>query len=373
MATDKSSMKKIKPLLLAVILFSGCATTSTLKNENIRITYLDDFVIEQGLEVKGTIVGGLSGIDFHENTYYLVADQASDPRIYKAKIPLVNRSIDTVIITEVIRLNKEKSFFRENTPDLEGIRFNGVTGEIIISSEGSIQNGKDPSLFHLSSEGELLSYYEIPGYFKATGQQKPRNNGVFEGLAESVDKSGYWVAMELPLEKDGPKPKIYPTKSPVRITKFNQDSKKAERQFAYMLDGVTKFPINWFAVNGVTELLAYTEDKFLVLERSYSAGYGTGGNTIKIFEVDASKATNTLQMEDLSKGQYKAAEKSLVFDLKSIKNFLQEGIIDNIEGMSFGPVLPNGKQSLLLVSDDNFSSFGPQITQIILLEIEFKK
>lgn len=161
--------------------------------------------------------------------------------------------------------------------------------------------------------------------------------------------------------------------SPVRITKFNKETKKAEKQFAYKLDGISKFPINWFAVNGVTEILEYVDDKFLVLERAYSAGYGSNGNTVKIFEVDASKVTNTLEIENLRKSDFIPAEKKLVFDFKSVKNFLKEEIIDNIEGMSFGPVLPNGKQSLILVSDDNFSSFGHQITQFILLEVEFKK
>ena len=366
-------MKKLYLLIISIALFSGCGTTRKLNNRNIKITYLDDFVLEQGLEVNGTRVGGLSGIDFHNNTYFLVADQASSPRIYKAEIPFLNRSIDTVIISEVISLNKEENFFKESTPDLEAIRFSDETGTLVVSSEGSIQNGKDPSLFHISEKGEFLFHYEIPEYFKATGVQKPRNNGVFEGLAEGVDKTGFWVAMELPLEKDGPKPKIYPTESPVRITKFNKESRKAESQFTYMLEGISKFPINWFAVNGVTELLEYTDNKFLILERAYSAGYGSHGNTVKIFEVDASKATNTLQVENLRKSDFIPAEKRLVFDFKSVKNFLEEKIIDNIEGMSFGPVLPNGKQSLLVVSDDNFSSFGHQITQIILLEIEFKK
>lgn len=366
-------MKNIKLLLLAVILLSGCATTRTLENENLKINYLDDFVLKQGLEVDGSKVGGLSGIDFHENIYYLVADQASNPRIYKAEIPLINRSIDTVIISEMIQLDKEDAFYRESTPDLEAIRFNAETDEIVISSEGAIQNGKAPALFRISKEGEYLSHYELPDYFNASGIQKPRNNGVFEGLAESTDGTGYWVAMELPLENDGPKPKIYPTKSPVRITKFNKESQKAESQFAYMLDGISKFPINWFAVNGVTELLEYADNKFLILERAYSAGYGSNGNTVKIFEVDASNTTNTLQLKNLRETDFIPAEKKLVFDFKSVKNFLEEQIIDNIEGMSFGPVLPNGKQSLILVSDDNFSSFGHQITQFILLEIEFKK
>jgi len=40
--------------------------------------------------------------------------------------------------------------------------------------------------------------------------------------------------------------------------------------------------------------------------------------------------------------------------------------------MTFGPDLPNGNKTLLLVSDNNFSSFGRQISQIILMEVEIK-
>lgn len=356
---------------LGSALFAGCSTTRQLDNTNLTLTYLDDFTLPQELEIEGTKVGGLSGIDFHDGSYYLVCDQPSNPRLYIAEIPLLNRSIDTVMLTEVIKLNKDEAFFKKSTPDLEGIRFDPALDQIVLSSEGSIQNGKDPAVFHISTEGEFLTHYAIPDHFKASGKQKPRNNGVFEGLAESFDKSAYWVAMELPLEKDGPKPKIYPTNSPVRITEFSKDTQEAVSQFAYRLDGISKFPINWFAVNGVTEILEYEEDKFLVLERAYSAGYGSHGNTVKLFDVNASETTNTLAEEYLQKTAYKPAEKKLVFDFKSVKDFLEHEIIDNIEGMTFGPVLPNGNQSLILVSDDNFSSFGHQITQFILLEIEF--
>lgn len=362
-------MKKFILLLLSLGIFS-CGSTKKLDNSSIKLSYLDDFVLPQNLEVDGSLVGGLSGIDYHQGDYYLVCDQPSNPRIYKAKIPFTNRSIDTVIITEAIYLNKEETFYKEHTPDLEGIRFDAESKSLVLSSEGSIQNTKDPSVFNISTEGNFISAYEIPEYFKASGEQKPRNNGVFEGIAKSFDKTGYWVAMELPLEKDGPKPKVYPTNSPVRITKFNKQSMLPVSQFAYKLDRISKLPINWFAVNGVTEVLEYAEGKFLILERAYSAGYGSNGNTVRIYDVDASKASNTLEIENLRKTDYQEAEKRLIFDFKSIKNFLNQEIIDNIEGMSFGPELPNGKKSLILVSDDNFSSFSKQITQFILLELE---
>jgi hypothetical protein len=43
---------------------------------------------------------------------------------------------------------------------------------------------------------------------------------------------------------------------------------------------------------------------------------------------------------------------------------------DNLEGMTYGPRLPSGKPSLLVISDDNFSSFDPpQLNQFLLFEL----
>jgi hypothetical protein len=43
-------------------------------------------------------------------------------------------------------------------------------------------------------------------------------------------------------------------------------------------------------------------------------------------------------------------------------------LLDNFEGLTLGPVLPDGRQSLVLVSDDNFSS--GQTTRVIVLAVE---
>ena len=40
---------------------------------------------------------------------------------------------------------------------------------------------------------------------------------------------------------------------------------------------------------------------------------------------------------------------------------------DNIEGITLGPLLPNGNRSVILVSDNNFSPL--QQTQFMLLEL----
>ncbi|NGY80198.1 esterase-like activity of phytase family protein (plasmid) [Bacillus megaterium] len=42
-------------------------------------------------------------------------------------------------------------------------------------------------------------------------------------------------------------------------------------------------------------------------------------------------------------------------------------VLDNIEGISWGPKLPNGHDSLVLVSDDNFNR--NQVTQFLAFEV----
>jgi hypothetical protein len=42
--------------------------------------------------------------------------------------------------------------------------------------------------------------------------------------------------------------------------------------------------------------------------------------------------------------------------------------IDNIEGVTFGPTLPNGHKTLVFVSDNNFLPI--EKTQFLLFEIE---
>lgn len=56
---------------------------------------------------------------------------------------------------------------------------------------------------------------------------------------------------------------------------------------------------------------------------------------------------------------------------RQVFSFEDLGIpIDNIEGMTFGPILPDGRQALVIVSDNNFSP--GQFTQFILLALEIE-
>ena len=100
----------------------------------------------------------------------------------------------------------------------------------------------------------------------------------------------------------------------------------------------------------------FIDDKtLLTLERGWDRA--TGKNTILIHKVSTLDAKNTLdtfKVEKLNSDQI--LKKELVLDLDSILPKLSKGFqkLDNIEGIALGPKLPNGNQTLILTSDNNF-------------------
>src|SRR5699024_3741472 len=330
------------------------------------VKFLDEYIIPADEEFKNTKIGGLSDLDFDGEYFYAVCDLPSSPRIYKFHVLFNQQKIDSIIFDEVIKIDKNALFW-----DSEGLIYDKKKNIFTVSSEGSIKTDKNPFIAEVDQKGKLLKTYEIPTYFEAKTDKGLRNNGIFESLSKSFDDKGIWVSKELHMERDGGKSKIYKTKSPVRVTFFNENH-QPEKQFAYTLDRLRKIPLLPFGWNGVSAILAYDKNKFFFLERSFSAGYGSRGMRVRLFDVDAEKATNTLEIEKLKNKIDKkdiTDEKQLIFYYNQIKHKLTDRIVDNLEGIAFGPTLPNGNQTLWMIADNNFSSWTKQLNQIIVLEL----
>ncbi|WKX78297.1 esterase-like activity of phytase family protein [Zobellia laminariae] len=346
------------------------------KSEEKDITslqFVDEYVLPDGSIYAGTTVGGLSAIDYADGKWYMISDDAKAPiRFYTADIQFNENGFENVTINGVTELlNGSNLPFADGEVDPESIRVTSG-GSLLWSSEGNIKSGIDPFVRLASADGSYKSSISLSEKFKVSDDENrgPRHNGVIEGLSVAYDKVGYWASMELPLIQDGVEPIVEDTDSPVRIAYINA-SGVFGKEFAYELDPIArKFDETAFTVNGVVEILEYDTDKFLVLERSFSTGYADGGNNVKIYDVDASKATDVSGMDSLKDADYIKATKKLLFDFESVRNQLTDGVVDNIEGITFGPELENGNRSLVLVADNNFSAFGSQLNQFILLEVK---
>ena len=61
--------------MLIVIGFLSCK-----KESKIQLKFVDEFIVQDSLIFQNTIIGGISGIDFHKNQYYMVVDDDRKPR-----------------------------------------------------------------------------------------------------------------------------------------------------------------------------------------------------------------------------------------------------------------------------------------------------
>ncbi len=326
---------------------------------NIELKFLDEYLYPANQMFQGTKIGGLSGIAYQNDTYYIVCDDSKNPRYYKAKIDINNRKISNVTFTEVIVFDKEQDFYSSNFLDLESIVLQNEN--VIISSEGSINKDKKPSIFASNMQGDFIAEYTIPDKFLT----QSRHNGVFESLSESIDNQGIWCANELPLKSDGSEAGYPHTHSPLRFTYYDTKTKQATKEFIYELSPLPLQNTSNNDMNGVSDILEYKENEFLVIERAFQSK-----NVIRIFKVSVEEnSTNSLNMNSLNYAEYIPLKKELIFDFESIRTELTNQKIDNIEGVTFGETLPNGNKTIIFISDDNFQNYGLQLNQFILFEL----
>lgn len=359
---------------IGAVLLSSCASNKLTHNNIPQIKFLNEIDIPYEENFQNTELGGFSGIDYDEKNkeYYIISDDRSEhapARFYKAKIDIKNDKLNNFKITKVEYLkNKNGQFFgnfRENSKlsiDPEDIRYNPEAHKIYWTNEGErLMKGGDtlimqPSLWEANLDGSFSKEFQLPKELIMSSKESgPRRNGVLEGLTFNANFSKIYTQVEEPLYEDGPRAT---TKEGGKIRLFEFDSKtlKNTAQYFYELDPVAKTPIpeDAFAVNGVSAILQYG-DGFIFVERSYSTG--SQQCTIKLYYQKYTPSNNILL-----KNHQENAPKILIANLDDL------GIdIDNIEGITVGPQLGNGKKSLLLISDNNFSS--KQKTQLLLFEL----
>jgi hypothetical protein len=335
------------------------------------------------LQFQGSTVGGLSGIDYDAagDLYYLISDDGSSvnpARFYTARVAL---GMDGLGEPELLGLSTLRqadgspypsALQGGPVPDPEALRWRAASNTLLWTSEGHAPTGTSPWLRETRPDGSFVREFALPAMFNFQAGAGPRGNLTLEGLALAPDGQTAWIAMENALLQDGPMPTVEATGGPCRFTQIDLASGKALRQIAYVPDAIPRAPVppTAFADNGVAEILMLDAERMLVLERAYMAGWGTeAGNSLRLYLVDTRQASDTLALAALQPGAYRPAGKTLLADFSG---FTGPGAgprlkrLDNTEGMSWGPVLPNGRRSLLFISDDNFSS--RQISQWLAFE-----
>ncbi|MFT3800887.1 MAG: esterase-like activity of phytase family protein [Burkholderiaceae bacterium] len=362
---------------------SGCA-----------FTYIGQSIVESGTrfsdEALGSVeFGGLSGIDYDRDTgrYWAISDDRSiegPARFYELAIDLrrfvqandADGAAITIVAQHALRDPQGRTFARRSI-DPEAIRRVPGSDLIAWSTEGKrgYFSHTAPLVGLADRQGRWRRELPLPAAFVPAGSQDGesdgdggvRDNHGFESLAVTPDGARLYAAVENALVQDGP-PVRAKTSSPSRIIEYDLRDGRPIAQFVYDVEPLPFRPLGplGFADNGLVDLLALGDRRFLALERSFALG---AGMRARLYWVDARHATDVGAMPALKPGAYRPAVKRLVLDLSTLRGTDGAPIwLDNIEGFTLGPPdAVTGAPTIVFVADNNFSWM--QATQFIAVAV----
>lgn len=324
-----------------------------------------------GFQFAGSEVGGLSGVtyDASRGVYYILSDERGEPRYYTVAIDLSDGSLDDgdVDFLQVTYLRDKKNIpFEPGVTDPEGIELLRP-GQLFISSEGDADATPpiDPFVNRFNPTGKLNRVLTVPAKFLPNpgNTQGIRDNLAFESLTSTPNRGQLFTATENALEQDGP-PSTLTEYSPSRFLEYKLGSKKPGAEYVYMVSPIPQAPVppSAFADNGLVDIQAIDDaGTFIAMERSFAVGVG---NTVVLFETHTRGATNVADNFSLAGVSFDPMEKNFLADFELDLDIDP----DNLEGLGFGPILPDGRMTLVVVSDNNFNP--AQTTQFIILAVE---
>jgi hypothetical protein len=354
----------VKHIILIASLF---LSLSLCASEKLRL--IAEHNIPTGEKFKETEIGGLSGIvfDVKKNRLLAVSDdrsQVNSARFYEFDFTLDEKSFSVKPVDVVTLKNKDGLPFKKMAVDFEGITFFGE--DLLISSEGGLNHEPpiNPEVFRFTRDGNYKPSLEIPEKFlpglAAEMKRGARDNLVFEALSTTKDGKFVFVGTEEALNQDG-RTSTPSFASTTRIILYKD--LKPTKEFGYLLEKVPSITVGGLTVGetGLVDIAAIDENNFYSMERSYLPL--AKKVIIKIFlnHID-DKTSEISKLESIKDAKITPVTKVLVSNLDEFSLKL-----DNIEGLCFGPPLANGHQTLIGVSDNNFSK--TQRTEFLAFEI----
>jgi hypothetical protein len=261
--------------------------------------------------------------------------------------------VETVLLHDstgepFVSRDEEMANTKSGTPrrlDVEGIRA-GRAGTFFTSDEYG------PFIYEFDRQGKRLRSLKVPERFlitkphpdpevelKQNTKGRAPNRGM-EGLAITPDGRKLYAMMQSPLLQDGGR-----KGTSARLLEIDLAT-QATREFLYPLSSEK---------NGVCEILAINEHQFLVLEREGKGLFS------KLFKIDIAAASDisrldTLPARGLPAGVTPVARSEFLNLLDPRYGLAKEDFMKKLEGLAFGPDLPDGRRLLLVSNDNDFSS-----------------
>jgi len=361
----------------------------------VAVDYLASYDLPAGLLYEGSCVGGLSALEYDPaaDRYWAIADDSEEARYYRLRIDVEDPDgdgearIGAVSLEQVVRLrSREGRVYGAGEVDPEGFVLAagdlagdgpGAGATAWVSSEGVAENGVPPFVDRVEvATGAYLQSLTIPVDLHPEHDGDRQTRGVrqnlgFESLTLSEDRRHLWVATESAPAQDldgagGEEPRagdrLY-----ARLLHFGlEPSPRLLGRYLYPLT----HPEGKRPIHGLVELLAIggggeggEGERFLALERTYS---NVVGLAVKLFELRLGDFLDDAPGEDgPDDARYRLAPEDRGLPVLAKRHLLDLGelppAVDNFEGLTFGPRLPDGSESLLVLGDNDNTACAPTV------------
>ncbi|MCE7066660.1 esterase-like activity of phytase family protein [Dyadobacter sp. CY326] len=325
-------MKKILLLLWFAAFALPCVSQSPLYLKTV--SYLNYLKIQ----CDKKLVGGFSALDYNpdDKKWTIVSDRDADRMNSYMFTPDLGRgNLNKISWVPLKKLNRA---------NVESYRFNKTLGKEFVV----VEDDDDSYIGRIDKDNIVRLYPAKPGAQPAT-----KNRGI-ESLTFMPGSNDMWYAYESGRSTDCKKDTFttfYKVRYDVKTATFDF---KSQKKYTYdfnrceCLGEEQSFDGN--NGSGVSEILAYGPDQFLILERCYNQEIKTNTARIVLGKVSGDKIIR----------------KETLFDFKNAPDNLNPG---NLEGMAFGPMENDSSRTIYLISDDN-NDRSKQTRLIVLSEKE---
>lgn len=339
-------------LVLLALLFA----TSLSEAKSVKLELYAQSSLAPKVTLDNEAVGGLSGMFWDGSKLTAVSDDRGkfgSPRLYELEMKITAGKVDF----HISKVQYFKDAPKDWIMDLEGLA-SLPGGDMVLSTEGDNDRKPRamPRIFVTSANGVYKSEITLPEKFlpESTGLQKKgiENNRGFEGLTANPNGQNLYIMNEYPIIADqGDDDQNYWLR--LVDLKKDKDSFKAAAEYPYM---VTRMPNTSSGVEvfrGISEILFSDEGEFIVLERGARLTKTGIAYTGGLYWASSAGVKDVSKVASLADGKAMAMKKEKLLDFEEL---FKNQKIENFEALAWGPALPDGRKSLLVLSDNNFSA-----------------
>lgn len=363
---------------MSKFIFFAAVLLSSFSAQALSLSYYGEASIPTGEKFQKTVIGGLSGMHFHEGIVYIISDDKGglgEPRFYEFELKLKDKKVEFKPKAVHFISGVPDDLIKKGGLDLEAlVRF--PNGDLLLSSEGKVNaRPRIPArLIRVSAAGQWKSDLALPEKFnpEPLGQQKTgvQNNRAIEALSGFDGGRVVMTTSESALQQDLKLNEEHQGDL-VRLVKYVDTGKglQAVGEYPYKTDAFTKSTKGQEFFRGISEILLLSENKVIVLERGVRLNGTAWASTVTLYLADLAGARDVSGVRRLTEEKIQGVPKVKLLDFETDLASTRPGkSVENFEALSWGPNLPDGKKTLLVLSDNNFSK--KQKTELLVFSVE---